>query len=64
MDPVALQVVAAQAQTQMAVAANIAKMNVGADKAVAALVEQASASLDEIVSAPPPGAGQLLDISV
>lgn len=60
----AISAATSQAQVQMAVAAKIAKMNAGADRAVADLVAAANQNIQSIVSAPPPGAGTQLDISV
>lgn len=64
MDAGALQATITLAQTQVAIAAKIAKMNIGAEKEVANIIEQAAANLESVVSAPPPGAGTALDISV
>lgn len=53
-----------QAQVQMAVAAKIAKMNAGAEQAVAELVQASADNLKALTSAVAPGVGGKLDISV
>lgn len=64
MDAAAMMVAAKQAETQMALAAKMAKMNLGQDEAMASLIEQAAANLDAIVAAAPPGTGLAVDIRV
>ncbi len=53
-----------QAQVQMAVAAKIAKMNAGAERSVAQLLEASAENMKAVVSATAPGVGGQLDISV
>lgn len=53
-----------QAQVQMAVAAKIAKMNADQAQSVVALIEAASANMQELAKAAlPPGVGTTVDIS-
>ncbi len=52
-----------QAQVQMAVAGKIAKMNAGAESAVADLLQASAENLKAVVSATAPGVGGSLDIS-
>jgi hypothetical protein len=60
----AISAATSQAQVQMAIAAKIAKMNAGAERSVATLVEAAQDNLQKIASTPPAGSGGVLDISV
>lgn len=58
-------VVAKQAQTQVALAAKLAKMNAGNQRFVVQLIEAANANLQKIAkSALPDGAGTSVEISV
>lgn len=63
---IALAAVAAkQAQTQMALAAKLAKMNAGNQRSVVQLIEAANANLQQVAkSALPDGVGASIDISV
>ena len=59
------QLAARQAETQMAVAAKLIKMNADSSASVAALIDQASANLETLAkSALPEGVGGTVDISV
>ncbi len=51
------------AQTQLAIAAKIAKQNANSEAAVAKLVEAAQENLNRVVATTSPGVGQSLDIS-
>lgn len=53
-----------QGQVQIAVASKIAKMNAGAERAVADLVEAGSQNLQKVVSSTSSGVGGLVDITV
>ena len=53
-----------QAQVQMAVAAKIAKMNAGAERSVAQLLEASAENMKAVVSNTAPGVGGVVDISV
>lgn len=53
-----------QAQVQMAVAAKIAKMNAGAERSVAQLLEASAENLKTVASATAPGVGGVVDVSV
>jgi hypothetical protein len=58
-------VASSRAKVQMALAAKLAKMNVGAEQSVVALIEAASANMQTILkSTLAPGVGGSLDISV
>ena len=53
-----------QAQVQMAVAAKIAKMNAGAERSVAQLLEASAKNMKAVVNNTAPGVGGVVDISV
>ncbi|MBO6550067.1 MAG: hypothetical protein JJ964_10655 [Rhizobiales bacterium] len=53
-----------QAQTQLAVAAKIAKFNAASERSVVDLVNAAQANLEAVTSSAGPGKGAVLDISV
>ena len=53
-----------QAKVQMAVAAKIAKMNAGAERAVADLLAASAENMKTLVSASGAGVGGQLDISI
>lgn len=57
-------VASSQAQTQLAVAAKIAKMNASAEQSVVDLVTAAQQNIEAITSSTGPGQGALLDVSV
>jgi hypothetical protein len=53
-----------QSQTQLAVAAKIAKFNASAERSVVDLVNAAQENLQAVTSSAGPGKGAVLDISV
>ncbi len=53
-----------QAQVQMAVAGKIAKMNAGAERSVAQLLEASAENMKAVVNNTAPGVGGVVDISV
>lgn len=67
MDPTAiasLAMASSQAQVQLAMAAKFAKMNAGADKAIADLLESANQNIKQLSASLGSGVGQSLDISI
>lgn len=56
-------VAAQQAQTQSALAAVFAKQQRSEDASLIALIQDGTKNIEKITSSPPPGLGQIVDVS-